>query len=210
LHRASLLVCSSLALASLVASLPARATTESDDLVQRAREHEAAHDDYLAARRYTEAIEIDSRNAAAYLGLAEVRMRLGEAHAAEIVYTAALRHLPLLHQALRGRSRARWAQGRHDEAETDLASFATMENDAAAWRDLAKWFGDDGQTPAQLATWRKIFAMATARGDEAAVREARAMVRALQMLVGPADPASSPAGDDPTRDALARIARRGG
>jgi tetratricopeptide (TPR) repeat protein len=43
----------------------------------------------------------------------------------------------------------------------------------------------------------------------ALIKEARTMVRALVILVGPADPAAAPADDSPLRRTLATFARRG-
>jgi tetratricopeptide (TPR) repeat protein len=187
-----------------------RATPSSDELVRQAHAHEAAHQDDVAVRRYMEALELDPMAEAAWLGLGALRLRLGEPAEAERVYDASLQRVPLLRRAVAGRAHARWAQGRHSEAETDLETFATMEGDATALRELAGWYGADGRTPAQLATWRRLLAMAAHAEDAAAEREARRMVRALVILTDGVDPASSPSQPDATRRALAQIARRGG
>jgi len=160
----------------------------------------------LATRRYMEALSIDSLSADAWLGLAELRLRTGEASEAERVYTAALARLPLLTEALRGRAHARWTAGRHVEAEADLQAYAETSGDPRAYRELADWFGADGRTPAQLATWRGL--LATGVLSEPASNEARRMVKALMILVDGADPVGSPLDPEPTRLALARIARR--
>lgn len=204
------LVASAVAAIVVLSVATARASDASVELVREGRAHEAVHEDDLAARRYTEAIQIDPGNGDAYLGLGQVRLRMGEPREAERVYDAALVHLPGLHKALEGRARARWALGRHDDAEQDLDAYATLENDPAGWRNLATWYGEDGRAPAQLAAWRRLLTLASQMGDVALSREARLMVRALQIVVGPADPASAPLEADPTRKALARIARRGG
>jgi tetratricopeptide (TPR) repeat protein len=188
----------------------ARASDASVELVREGRVHEAAHEDDAAARRYTEALQIDPANADAYLGLGQVRLRMGEPREAERVYTVALEHLPQLHKAREGRAHARWSLGHHDEAEQDLEAYAVEDSDPSGFRDLAGWYGEDGRAPAQLATWRRLLALSAQMGDVALSREARLMVRALQIVVGPADPASAPLQDDATRKALARIARRGG
>jgi tetratricopeptide (TPR) repeat protein len=181
--------------------------------VLQARAHEAAHDHDVAVRRYVEALEIEPRNADAWMGLGALRMRLGEAAEAERVYSSALDRVPSLQAALAGRSRARWALGRHDGAEADLYAYATMQSlqgSVAALRALAEWYGLDGRTPAQLAIWRRLLAVAVAETNAASEREARRMVRALVILVDGADPASSPEEPDATRRALATIAKRGG
>jgi tetratricopeptide (TPR) repeat protein len=154
-----------------------------------------------------EALTLDPASEEAWLGLGALRIRIGEAAEAERVFDAALRRVPTLHKATAGRARARWALGRHAEAEGDMATYATQEGDLDALRELAGWYAADGRTPAQLATWRRLFSLAP---DEATQKEARRMVRALVILVDGADPASSPAGPDATRRGLASVARRGG
>ncbi len=190
-------------LAASITCPPAFASESSDELVREARAHEAANEDDVAARRYTEALTIDSLNPAAWLGLAELRMRVGEAREADRVYTAALTRLPLLTEALKGRAHARWTCGLHAEAEADLEAFADASGGADAYRELAGWFGTDGRTSAELATWRLLLAMPPE--SEAARSEAYRMVRALTILVGSADPACSPIDPSPTRLALSRI-----
>ncbi len=200
-------------LALLIASLGARssrASSSADELVRQARAHEAAHEDDVALRRYTDALSEDRTSADAWLGLGALRMKVGEPAEAERVYDTALAQVPTLHLALRGRARARWAIGRHVEAEEDMRAYAALERDADALRELAEWFGADGRTPAQLATWRDLLAVAKAAGDATLERAARRMVRALVILVGGADPAASPVDPDATRRALAKIAARGG
>jgi len=200
---------SALLLASL-ATVPARAESSAEELVLQARAHEATHEDDVALRRYTDALTLDPTSAEGWLGLGALRMKLGDLLEAERVYSAALERVPSLHRALDGRARARWALGRHVEAEGDLEAYANLVGDVAALRDLAEWFGADGRVPAQLATWRRLLAAATRLGDIALETEARRMVRALVILADGADPASSPVDPDPTRRAMARVARRGG
>ena len=195
--------------ASLLASI-AGASSSADELVRQARAHEAAHEDDVAVRRYMEALTIEATNAEAWVGLGALRMRLGESAEAERVYTSALERIPSLTAAFEGRARARWAMGHHDDAEADLETFATMTQSSAALRELAGWYGQDGRTPVQLATWRRLLCSAVEQSDAAAEREARRMVRALVIVVDGADPASSPVTPDATRRAIAAIARRGG
>jgi len=78
------------------------------------------------------------------------------------------------------------------------------------WR-LAAWYGAEGRVPAELASWRRLYAAALRTGsDPGLTREARATVRALQILVGPADPVVSPSRKDAVRKSIAGMARRGG
>ncbi len=196
-----------IALLLLLAAAAARASSSVEELVRQARAHEAAREDDVAARRYMEALTLDPASEDAWLGLGALRIRLGEPAEAERVFEAALRRVPASHRAILGRAHARWALGRHWEAEGDLSDYATLERDPDALRELAGWYAVDGRTPAQLGTWRRLLALST---DEPSQREARRMVRALVILVDGANPASSPAGPDPTRRALASVARRGG
>jgi len=197
-------------LALSLAAATAEGTPSSDELVRQARAHEAAHEDDVAVRRYMEALELEPTAGDAWLGLGALRLRRGEPAEAERVYDAALQRLPLLYRAAAGRAHARWAEGRHAEAEADLEAYATAEADTPALRELASWYGSDGRSPAQLATWRRLLAMAIQSGDATAEREARRVVRALVILTDGADPASSPPEPDATRRGLAQIARRGG
>jgi tetratricopeptide (TPR) repeat protein len=207
--RARLAAALALAIASLRAQ-PALASSSADELVRQARVHEAAHEDDVALRRCTDALSEDRANADAWLGLGALRMKIGEPAEAERVYDTALAQLPTLRLALQGRARARWVLGRHAEAEEDLEAYAGSEGDSSALRELAGWFGADGRTSAQLATWRRLLAFARAAEDARLERESRQMVRALVILVDGSDPAASPLDPDATRRALASIAARGG
>ncbi len=184
------------------------ASSSADELVRQARAHEAVHDDDVALRRYTDALTLDRSHADAWLGLGALRMKLGEAAEAERVYDTALVQVPTLRGALEGRAHARWSLGKHAEAEADLEAYAAGNDDVIALRELADWFGADGRSPAQLATWRRLLVIAQNRPDALLEPEARRMVRALVILVDGSDPAASPADPDDTRRALARIATR--
>lgn len=193
---------------ALSVAAPAHASSALE-LVNIARAHEAAHDDDLAARRYTEALSLDPTCEEAYIGLGRLRARRGDLREAERVYNVALEHLPQLRAARIGRAHVRRALGARAEAIDDL--LAGAEEDPAALRILAGWYGEEGQTPAQLAVWRRIIARAEATQDTALLHEARTTARALVILVGPADPAAQPATDDKTfRRFVATLARKGG
>jgi tetratricopeptide (TPR) repeat protein len=200
-----------LALPLLLAAPRARAGAESAVvLLQEARENEADHNDLGAIRRYSEAIELDPTLGDAYLGLGALRMRRGDTREAERVFDVALSHVPSLFRALVGRAEARWAIGNHADAESDLEAYVLAAQDPGALRELAGWYGQEARAPAQLATWRRIRSLATERADGALRQEAQKMVRALQILVGAADPVTMPAAVDPIRRAIARVAKRGG
>jgi len=201
--------------AALSAAAPAEASG-AEELLREARAHEAAHEDDVALRRYTDALALDPTCAPCYLGLASLRARLGDAREAERVYSTALEHVPGLREALLGRARSRRAIGWRREAEEDLEAYAASASaregggDPAALGELAAWYGEDGRVPAQLATWRRVRVLAERRGDAPLVARARTMVKALQILVGPADPAVAPVDPDRTRRAIAAVARRAG
>jgi tetratricopeptide (TPR) repeat protein len=202
----ALLACSAM-LGLLGTSTPASASSALE-LVRVARAHEVAHEDDLALRRYTEALSLDPTCEDAYIGLGRLRARRGDLREAERVYNVALEHLPGLRAARLGRAYVRRALGARTEAIEDLLTGA--EDDPAALRVLATWYGEEGQTPAQLAVWRRIVARAEATQDAALLHEARTTVRALVILVGPADPAAAPATDDKTfRRFVAGLARKG-
>ena len=209
-HDASALA-AALALAGASATArPALGSSSADELVRQARAHEAAHEDDVALRRYTEALTVDRTSVDAWLGLGALRMKVGEPAEAERVYDTALAQVPTLRLALQGRARARWAVGRHAEAEEDLEAYADLEGGASALRELAGWYGADSRAPAQLATWRRLLSLARSVEDVPLEQEARRMVRALVILVDGSDPAASPVDPGATRQALARIAARGG
>jgi len=198
------------ALALGCATGTARASTATD-LVREARQLEAAHEEDRAIRRYTDALELDPTCAPAYLGLADLRARRGDTREAERVYSVALEHVPALHAALIGRARVRRVLGDARLGDLDLERYLNHEEDLSEMRELAGWYGEEGRAAAQLAMWRRLYATALRVGAEVAVvREARATVRALQLLLELADPVISPAERDPVRLGLAAMARRGG
>jgi tetratricopeptide (TPR) repeat protein len=198
------------ALAALCVAGSAAASSVTE-LVREAQDLEAAHQEDRAIVRYTEALELDPTCAPAYLGLADLRARRGDTREAERVYSVALEHVPGLYPALIGRARVRRVLGAVREGDQDLEVYLNREEDLAEMKELAAWYGDEGRAAAQLATWRRLYVAAVRLGADASlVREARATVKALQLLVGPADPVTSPSVGDSFRQGLARIARRGG
>src|SRR6185369_13907007 len=135
---------------------------------------------------YMDALSLDPTCDEAYLGLGSLRARRGNLREAERVYSLALEHLPHLRAARTARAYLRRALGAQDEAVQDL--LAAADDDISGLRTLASWYGEDGQVPAQLAVWRRIASRAEASQDTVLLHEARTMVRALVILVGPADP----------------------
>jgi tetratricopeptide (TPR) repeat protein len=196
------------AFVAVLATASVASASSALELVKIARAHEASREDDIAIRRYMEALSLDPTCDEAYLGLGRLRARRGDLREAERVYNVALEHLPNLRAARVGRAYVRRALGARVEAIDDLLSGS--EDDPAALRVLASWYAEEAQTPAQLAIWRRIVARAEATQDAALLHEARTMVRALVILVGPADPAAAPSIDDKGfRRFVATLARKG-
>ncbi|MDB4942874.1 MAG: hypothetical protein JWP97_2408 [Labilithrix sp.] len=195
-----------LLLVGVARSSTARASS-AEELVREARAHETAREDDLAIRRYMEALSLDPTEEDGYLGLGRLRARHGDLREAERVYSVALEHVPASRAARLERAHVRRALGFRADAESDL--LARGDEDVASLRVLASWYGEDGLVPAQLAIWRRIAARAEASADPVLLHEARAQVRALLVVVGPADPAASPAADHGLRALVASLARRG-
>ncbi|MEO7112592.1 MAG: tetratricopeptide repeat protein [Polyangiaceae bacterium] len=188
----------------------ARANASSDELVRQGKLHEAFDEADRALRSYTDALAIDPTSGDAYLGLGRVRLRLGQAHEAERVYSTALEHVPTLTDALAGRAHARRALRAYDLADGDLADYAKTTQSVLSWRELAKWYGEEGRFTAELSVWRGLLEFAETHSDGALEASARVETRALVALAKPIDPAAYPTTNDFTRGALANIARRGG
>lgn len=197
---------------SVVAVALAFATAASassvDELVKSGEAHESAGDPEIAARRYTDALTLDPTSEQAYLHLGALRAHQGDGREAVRVYSVALSHMPGFHQARRARAHAYWQTGAREDAERDLEDYLDKSpDDEASLRTLADWYGLHGRHAAQLATWRRLRARAR---DEGAQKEAATMVRALQIMVAPADPVLAPETSEPVRRSVARITRRGG
>lgn len=178
------------------------------ELIASARRAEAAHDDDLAARRYAEALSLDSSDSDGWLALAALRLRQGDAREAERVYAACLTRLPGFLPARLAHAETLSSLGRRTEAVAEIEAVAVAQ--PRERRRIAKWYASDGQYPAALATWRVVLARAVDDGDAEMVREARSMVRALVLFAKPIDPAAFPSSTNRTRQMLGRIARNGG
>ncbi len=197
-----------LSCALMLATASARASS-AEELVREARAHEEAHEDDLALRRYAEALTLDPTLGEAYLGLAALRLHLGDPREAERVYEAALARVPALAIARLGRARARRALGTPVEADADLEVYVAITDDPAGARELAGWYEEEGRPLAQLGVWRRILTFAERRADRALRKEARLTVHALELIVGAADPVRAPGGTIGGRDSGATSVRRG-
>jgi tetratricopeptide (TPR) repeat protein len=196
-----------IAASALAFGAPAQASSALE-LVRMAKAHETAHEEDIAVRRYMEALSLDPMCEEAYLGLGALRARRGDLREADRVYSVALEHVPALRAARTARAYVRRALGQRDDAVSDL--LAGAEQEPSALRVLAAWYGEDGQIPAELAVWRRIASRAEELHDVAQLHEARTMVRALVILVGPADPAAAPPELHGLRKLAASLSRKGG
>jgi tetratricopeptide (TPR) repeat protein len=198
-------------LALLIAAGRARAGS-CEELVKSARGHEARGEGDIALRQYHEAVSLDPTCSDGWLGLGALRVRTGDPAEAERVYTSALQHLPTLTGAIAGRARSRWSLGRSEEAEDDMRRYVdtaiTTDVRAAlqALVELASWYASIHRAPAQLASWRRIAALAHGT-DDALEGRARTTIEALVLVVGSADPVTHPPRIDLLRSVAARLRR---
>jgi tetratricopeptide (TPR) repeat protein len=199
---------------ALVLPRPALALPAALELVREAEAHEAAHEDDLALRRYSEALAIDPTLGEAYLGLGALRLRMGDARESERVFDTALSRVPSLLRAWLGRGHARYALGARHEAEADLEMYVDRtanEMDPEALRELGRWYQGEGRPLAQLSVWRRLLSLAERAGDAKLTKEARLTVRALEAIVAPTDPVREPPGGaraTQVRRGIARAERR--
>jgi len=200
-----------IALVVLLRVASARASS-CDELVRSGRAQEASGEVDRALRLYTDAITLDPTCATAYLGLGALRERSLDLREAERVYSIALEHVPTLAEAHSRRAGVRFKLGLRDDAVAELRALIDAPEDpsarsaTSALRQLATWYGEERQLPAQLACWRRLLALAEKLADETLTKESKTMVRALQMLVGPADPVTQPIRPTPMRALVARAA----
>jgi len=185
----------SVALVAAVMATLRPATGRADpavDLLAEARAEEARHHDDVAIARYHEAVSLDPTLEDAYLGLAALRVRLGDLREADRVHSLALARIPGFARARRARADVRRKLGLRVEATADLAAYAEATDDADAFSQLVTWYSEDGFFPKALAIARRLRERARQRNDDKVTRDARALVRALESVVGEADPVVAP------------------
>lgn len=197
--------------AGLAWAAPAGAACET--MVAMGERREQGGDDDGAIRVYSEAVGLDAQCAPAWLRLAELRLKRGDALEAKRVIAAARGHLADLAEASPILARARWALGERAEAEGELDAWASAAASPAeqgrALRQLAAWYADDRNVPAQLGVWRRLLVLAERGGDAAGAKDARTTVRALVLLAGALDPATAPpAPASGVRRAIAAAAKK--
>ncbi|HEY0469620.1 MAG TPA: tetratricopeptide repeat protein [Polyangiaceae bacterium] len=176
---------------------------------QRASELERRGDIAQALREYSETIAIDGTLGEAYLRLGALRERMGDAREAELIYTEALRLGDSRAKTLVQRSHLHRAQGRSQQAVSDLEAAVELEPNREALQELAQHYVEAHAWPAALATFRRIASSAQVSGDAGAAETARLEVRALRVLAAEADPSTAPVKKhDWVGRALSQIARR--
>ncbi len=190
-----------LALVALVQRVAFASSTS--ELVRMAQEHERLQEDDIAIRRYMEAVSLDPRCKDAYAGLALLRERQGDYVEAVKVYSVALANVPQFKEAIIGRARLNHVLHATWLAAEDLEKL--IPYDRSVLRTLATWYGEDGQSVAQLAAWRRVLLYARLEDDAPLAAEAETWVRALEIVVKPMDPVRYPVKPSPTRATLAGI-----
>ncbi len=165
------------------------ATSRARSLTEQATANRDAgrHDQALA--RYREAIEMDGSYGPAYLGLASLREAMGEVDEAKIVLALALEAIPGFGEALLAQADLLNRAKRYDESTASLLEALKLERDnVAVLERLLRVAPKGGNLPVALGAARRLAALARARGDEAAAKDADLTARALTRLVGDADP----------------------
>lgn len=198
----------------LLLALPAPARAESfvRRLAERALERgitqEARGDIAQALTSYDEAVRTDRTLGAAALRLGSLRERLGDRAEAELLYTHAINTRDADADAYYARALLRSSAQRRKEALLDLAESVSRSPRPERLRLLGAWYVESRTWPAALSVWRALLSDAEARGDEAALTEARVTVAALSWLAADTDPVLSGArSPDWVRRSLARAAR---
>jgi tetratricopeptide (TPR) repeat protein len=186
-------------------------------LVAQGKQKEADGDELSAIKRYSDAIAIDPVNEQAYLALGALRTKRNELTEAEGVYDVAVIRVPASRALFVARGKVRRLRGHALEARQDLRRAWLLEGNTATpeeleiVRELIAVAHEQREPAAELLGWRRLLAIARARGDATLTKEASVQSRALAILVGEIDPVtigrSSP---EPARKSLASVARRGG
>lgn len=180
----------------------ARALTEQAAANREAGRHEQA------LSRYREAIEMDGSYGPAYLGLASLREAMGDVDEAKNVLALALEAIPGFGEALLAQADLLSRAKRYDESTASLLEALKLERDSLAVLErLLRVAPKGGNLPVALGAARRLAALARARGDEAAAKEADLTARALTRLVADADPvARGRKHGEQARRALATVA----
>ncbi len=178
------------------------------DLATEGRAALAAGDEYRAVRLFTEAITLDPSLGPTYVELAQARMKLGDAREAERVLSTGMVHAPNHDALFESRAKARRALGWHAEAVGDMHEYAARLGTVEVWERYAVFCGEGGQFPAQLGAWRRLALFGEQMKLQELQDKAKRFAYALQLLVDGADPVLAPSLSDPSRQAMAALAKR--
>ncbi len=188
-------------------TLPMRAHAASSDLVfEHAAREEAQGNVYPAIALYHEALGVDGTCERCYLALGNLRERLGDLVEAHRTYSVAIERLPLFADARLHRARVSQKLGMIQNARIDVEAYVLSPNifatDAArsALVELAGWLRTAARFAEELAVWRQIHALANDR-------DSLYTIRALEIVVGGADPVTQPPFETHDRRALSRVSR---
>lgn len=186
-------------------------------LVQQGEVSEAEGDELAALKRYADALTLDATNDKAYLRLGSLRAKRNELLEAEGVFDVGISRVPGAVDLYLGRARVRRLRGRGAEASDDLRRASVLEGPTSSPRELSiareaiALARAQNMQATELAAWRRVLAIAHARGDDALAKEASVQARALGVFVGDVDPVLGGRRlGDPLRKSLASVARRGG
>ncbi|NUO54784.1 MAG: tetratricopeptide repeat protein [Polyangiaceae bacterium] len=165
------------------------ATARARSLTDQATANREAGRHDQALSRYREAIEMDGSYGPAYLGLASLREAMGEIDEAKTVLALALEAIPGFGEALLAQADLLNRAKRYDESTASLLEALKLDRDSVTVLErLLRVAPKGGNLPVALGAARRLAALARARGDEAAAKEADLTARALTRLVADADP----------------------
>ncbi|MBL9026046.1 MAG: tetratricopeptide repeat protein [Myxococcales bacterium] len=165
------------------------ATARARDLTAQAAQHRAAGRTDEALSRFRQAIEMDGTFGPAYLGLAELREATGDIDEARQVLALALEKIPSLGEARLAQADLLHRAKRYAEATQTLVEAARIDPDSLPVLErLLRSAPLAGTLPVALGAARRLAALARARGDEPAAKEADITARALTRLLADVDP----------------------
>ncbi|MGC4092227.1 MAG: hypothetical protein QM756_30970 [Polyangiaceae bacterium] len=176
--------------------------------VERAQRARTRGDTLAAISAYTEALRIDSTLGGAYLGLAELRVLLGDLGEAESLLSRASALPETRAEALSRRARLYRAQQRDQQALADLQSAVDAEPNAVRLRQLADFYIERRAWVAALCVWRRVAAHPELTPSAREQSELVETLTALTLLAAESDAVQNSTGErSAVRRALARQAR---
>lgn len=168
------------------------ATARARALTEQARGLIAAGSSEQAVAKLNEALGVDATFEPAYLTLASLRAALGQHDEALLVLDMGLERVPGFDAALEAKADVLGRAKRWSAAtQIYLELLRRREDDEGTLTRLLDAAVRASLFPVALASARRLAALAHARGDEAAARDARLTARALARLVAEADPVSA-------------------